>query len=200
MQSKIVKDALILLAITMVAGLLLGLVFQITKAPIAKAQEASKMEAYKKLFSDASSFESVDTFNADDVAAYLDSTGKNYNNAVISEVAKAINGSDVIGYVITLTCKGDQGNITYSTGIEIDGTLRGYSITNIAETPGLGMKATESDFSSQFVGKNVANLVSTKAEASSDDQIVAISGATHTTDAIVNSMNAALDYFNASLK
>ena len=41
-MNKIVKNTLILTAITVVAGLLLGVVYGVTKDPIAKAQEEAK--------------------------------------------------------------------------------------------------------------------------------------------------------------
>ena len=41
-MKKIVKDALVLFAITLVAGILLGVVYQITLDPIAKANEIAK--------------------------------------------------------------------------------------------------------------------------------------------------------------
>ena len=46
-MNKIVKDALILFAITLVAGVLLGFVYDITKDPIAAQNEKAKQEAYK---------------------------------------------------------------------------------------------------------------------------------------------------------
>lgn len=45
------------------------------------------------------------------------------------------------------------GSITFSVGIQNDGTVNGYSITSISETPGLGMKAQEEDFYGQFENK-----------------------------------------------
>ena len=41
-MGKIVKDACILFAITLVAGILLGSVYEITKAPIAEQNENAK--------------------------------------------------------------------------------------------------------------------------------------------------------------
>ena len=41
-MNKIVKNTLILTAITVVSGLLLGVVYDITKEPIAQAQENTK--------------------------------------------------------------------------------------------------------------------------------------------------------------
>ncbi len=61
---------------------------------------------------------------------------------------------NVIGYVFDRYSKdASQASITFSVGIQNDGTVNGYSITNIAETPGLGMKAQEEAFYSQFEGK-----------------------------------------------
>ena len=44
-MNKIIKDACILFAITLVAGVLLGAVYDITKAPIANQNEKAKQEA-----------------------------------------------------------------------------------------------------------------------------------------------------------
>ncbi len=49
-MNKIVKNTLILTAITVVAGLLLGVVYGVTKDPIAKAQEKAKQGSISVLF------------------------------------------------------------------------------------------------------------------------------------------------------
>ena len=54
------KDALILFAITLVAGACLGGVYEATKAPIAAANLAAKEEAYRTVLPDAVSFEADD--------------------------------------------------------------------------------------------------------------------------------------------
>ena len=41
-MNKIIKNTLILTAITVVSGLLLGIVYDVTKEPIAQAQERTK--------------------------------------------------------------------------------------------------------------------------------------------------------------
>ena len=53
-MKKIVKDALVLFAITLVAGILLGVVYQITLDPIAKANENAKEKAYKAVLAEHS--------------------------------------------------------------------------------------------------------------------------------------------------
>lgn len=49
----------------------------------------------------------------------------------------------------------------------------------------------------QFPGRNVEQFTYTKTGAASDDQIDAISGATITTNAVTDGVNAGLAYFQA---
>ena len=57
MKNKIIKDALALTLITLVAGVALGGVYEITKDPIAKQEAQAKAEAYEQVFTDAAAFE-----------------------------------------------------------------------------------------------------------------------------------------------
>ncbi len=57
MNKKIVHDAMILTAFTLVLGFVLGLVYGITKDPIAAADKAKSQAAYQTVFADAESFE-----------------------------------------------------------------------------------------------------------------------------------------------
>ena len=59
-MKKIIKDACILFAITLVAGVLLGIVYDVTKAPIANQSEKAKQEAYRAVLPDAESFEAIE--------------------------------------------------------------------------------------------------------------------------------------------
>ena len=70
-MNKIIKNTLILTVITVVSGLLLGIVYGITKEPIALAQENAKQEAYQSVLSDAESFEEYADFDAEKAAALL---------------------------------------------------------------------------------------------------------------------------------
>ena len=45
-MNRILKNTLILTAITVVSGLLLGFVYELTKEPIARQEELAKTEAY----------------------------------------------------------------------------------------------------------------------------------------------------------
>ncbi len=62
MSNRIVKDAIALTVITLISGLLLGLVHDITADPIAKQEAKEKSEAYKAVFADAASFEDFNRY------------------------------------------------------------------------------------------------------------------------------------------
>ena len=194
-MNKIVKNTLILSAITIVAGCLLGLVYEITKAPIAQAQENAKQEAYKTVLADAAEFTVDDTLDAAAAANVLQEAG--YTGDDIAEVAKALDASgSVMGYVITVTShEGYGGDIKISVGILSDGTVKGIEMLEISETAGLGMKAAEDDFKNQFKDKQVEKFSYTKSGEDGDDKIDALSGATITTNAVTNAVDSALVYF-----
>ena len=195
---KIVHDAVILTAFTLVLGFLLGLVYEVTKKPIADANTAAAQAAYKEVFADADSFEALDGF--DKAAATEAVVAAGYTDSIDDiQVAKDASGAE-LGYVITVTAKdASQSTITFSVGIKNDGTVNGYSITSIAETPGLGMKVQEESFYSQFQGKLVEAFNVVKNPPAADDEIEAISGATISSKAMANGVNAALTYFRSEL-
>ena len=60
MSNRIIKDTIAITVITLVAGLALGVVQDITADPIAKQEAQAKQDAYKAVFADADSFETVD--------------------------------------------------------------------------------------------------------------------------------------------
>lgn len=191
------KDAGILLIITLVAGLLLGLVYQITKEPIEVQQEKAKQEACQEVFADASSFAELE-LAVPDAAAWAEA---GYAEETIDEVMAAQDASgNTLGYVITVTTKeGYGGDIRFTIGITQEGSVNGISLLSISETAGLGMRADEV-LKPQFAGKNAEKFEYTKTGAASDQEIDAISGATITTNAVVNGVNAGLYYFQTELK
>ena len=189
MKNKIVKDTLALTVITLVSGLLLGLVNDITAGPIASQQAKEKEEAYKAVFADAASFETVTSGEDTDLESYLDENGFKAQNIDEVMLAKDDQGNE-LGYAFTVTTsEGYGGDIQFAMGVQDDGTLNGISILSISETAGLGMRATTDDFKNQFKDKNVEKFTYT------DDEIDALSGATITTNAMTNGVNAGLAAF-----
>ena len=190
-MNKIVKNTLILTLITLVAGLGLGLVYEITKAPIAQAQETAKKEAWQKVFpeADISDFEQIDLDQAAAEQAIADM-------GVNGTIDEACTVGDM-GYVVTATDKdGFGGSIKVTVGITSDGTVNGVSILSINETAGLGMKAAEPAFYGQYEGKQTEKFVVSK-DGGDGEPIDALSGATITSRSVTGAVNAALGYYQA---
>lgn len=191
-MKSMLKDAAILFAITIIAGVLLGGVFQITKDPIAKQEEAAKQAACNEVFATADSFEAFVGF--DDIVAHA-IISADYPNQDINDilVAKDSAGND-LGYVLTVTThEGYGGDIQFMMGVTNEGVLNGISLLSISETAGLGMQAGEV-LVPQFANKDVTKFTYTKNGSTSDSEIDAISGATITTNAVVNGVDAGLFY------
>ncbi|MCI5611832.1 MAG: RnfABCDGE type electron transport complex subunit G [Roseburia sp.] len=194
-----IKDALILFAITLIAGLMLGVVNDITKVPIAQQEQKAKNEACQNVFAAADSFEAQELADSAQIEQVLADAG--ISGADIDELMAAKDASGaLLGYVITVTDhEGYGGDIQFSLGITNEGTLNGISLLGISETAGLGMRAGEV-LVPQFSDKNVSLFTYTKTGAAADSEIDAISGATITTNAVVNGVNAGLAYFDKILK
>ena len=94
------------------------------------------------------------------------------------------------------TCaEGYSGNVTLTVGVKPDGTLTSVSFTELKETPGKGMLCDEPAFKDQFVGRNVPAFKLLKDGGSeAPDEIDGVSGATISSKAVVNAVNAALDF------
>ena len=198
MNKQIIHDALVLTAFTLVIGVILGAVYGITKTPIDKANEQTKKEAYQAVFADASGFNQQE-YDADAADKMVADAG--YDDT-IDDVEQAVDkDGNALGYVITVTAKdGSQGSITFSVGIKNDGTVNGYSITDISETPGLGMLVQEKAFYSQFENKSESSYTVVKTAPSADNEIEAVTGATISSRAVTNAVNASLVYFQTVLQ
>lgn len=201
-MNKIVKDALILTAITLIAGLALGAVYQITKAPIEKANQNAITKAYKEVFAAADSFGDLDSFDATEANKLLAKEG--YTDGTITQceitdcdIAYDAN-KNAIGYVVSMTSHaGYGGDIEFIVGITSDKQINGYSITSISETAGLGMKAKDATFADQFKNIAATTLEVSKTGSDSANTIQAISGATITSKAMTYGVNAAVYYVSS---
>lgn len=192
MNKQMIRDSLILFAITLIAGLLLGGVYAITKNPIAKTQEDKKNEAYQAVFTDAAEFTEIT--DAADAQQILADAG--YTKDRIDEVKAAMDADgNILGYVMTITSsEAYGGELQLAMGIRMDGTVNGISFLSLSETIGLGMEAKKPEFQEQFAGKQVEQFVYSKTGAAADNEIDALSGATITTNAVTNAVNAGICY------
>ena len=204
-ETSFVSDALRLMLITVIAGLLLGVVYTVTYEPIQAAQNAPTIAAYKQVFPDAADFQ-----ENPDGAALIEANAaplaeQGFGNVLIDKVVNAVDANgQVVGHIINASSKdGYGGLVSISVGIQADNqTVNGIAFLSISESAGLGMNARDTDWYKQFNGKKGEKFEVTKAGDGELDnnKINAISGATITSRAVTNAVNAALYFVNNGLK
>ena len=163
-----VRPVVVLVAICMLAGALLGVVHYVTD-PVAQANADRKaQETYAQLVPQAALFEPVDC-TVEGCTAALE--------------ARDASGA-VIAHVIVAQSKGYGGQVPIAVAFGTDGTVT--SITTMAndETPGLGTKIANDSYIGQYVGL--------AAESITADDIDLISGATISSKAALSAFNIAV--------
>lgn len=173
-MNDILKTTLSLTAITVVASLCLGVVSEVTKAPIAAQEKKTQDEAMAKVMAEADEFQALED-------APLTGT--------ITAVNAAYKGGEQIGYVVNVNPSGFGGTIGTMVGVDMDGVITGLTVTSMSESPGLGSHAQDADFQAQFVGLS-APITVTK----DGGQIQSITSATITSRAVSEGATEACEW------
>lgn len=195
-KSGFMKDAFILFAITLISGLALGGVYEVTKEPIEQATIAANNATYQSVLPEASSFEEDTSLASSIETCNTELAGMDFGNVGVDSVliAKDSSGAEA-GYVINTHSNDSYGGpVEISVGFNAEGSIFAIGFLAIDDTPGLGLKAKEPAFKDQYVGKNADALTVTKSGNAGETEINSISGATITSSATTNAVNAAL-YF-----
>jgi electron transport complex protein RnfG len=180
------KDTLLnmfvaLFVICIVAGGVLGIVFNATKDPIAAAENAKRTAAIKNVLPEFKTLKTVNVKSAMEDAEIPFHLAYDADNNFIGAAVE------------TFTNKGFSGNISLMVGILADGTVKNISVLQHAETPGLGSKMEEETFKGQFCDKNPASFnFSVKKDGGDVD---AITAATISSRAFCDAVNRALSTF-----
>lgn len=197
-ETSLVHDIVIITIITLIAGLLLGVIHSITAGPIAAQEEKTRIRTQKAVFPAASSFKAVEGIADDEVLIEkMADTGLTKTEVCAVDIAYDEAG-DKLGYVVTsLNKEGYGGEIKIMTGIDTTGeelSINGIAFLTLAETAGMGMKADLPEFKDQFVDLVPGDdmIVYTKTGKSAPNEIDAISGSTITTSSVMKAANAAL--------
>lgn len=197
-KDTMIKDSLILCAITLIAGLLLGVIYDMTKDPIAERKILEKQNTYRVVYAAATSFEESEELAEKVLACQNDwnTNGSEFGKVIVNEAlyAKDESGS-VVGYIVSATSReGYGGDIQVAMGIRLDGHIEGVSILDMNETVGLGARAKEPAFLSQYIDKTVDQFFVTTTGASAENEIDAMTSSTITSKAVTNAINAALSF------
>ncbi len=164
----LIKLGFTLLAITAITALLLSGVNAMTLEKIAALKLQSRNEAMQLVLPGSTTLDNLTTTVGSSTVYTMEMP------------------SGSTAYCVEVSPRGFGGPITMIVGIKIvDGTktVTGVSITAMSETGGLGTKAKDPGFLSQFEGK----------ATSSADEVDAITGATVTSKAVAVGVGTALD-------
>ena len=191
MGKDMFKLGLNLLIISAVAAVLLALTNSVTASTIAQRNEQANAEARKLVLESAQDFEQVKDVKTD-----------NSKGVEVSEIYEAKDASgNTVGYTLKVLPSGYGGTIELMVGIDsAKGQVSGINVVSNSETAGLGAKATNPEFSDQYKGKPLEELSVLKNGTPGDTEIKAISGATITSTAVTNGVDAAIEVYNNSLK
>ena len=172
-----IKPTLVLFLICLIVGGAMAFTNFATADKIQQRIIEDSQKARKTVLPDADGF---DKMNMDKINA----TAGNGSYDTIKEAYAAKKSGSVIGYVFLTAPAGYAGEISVMVGIDDKGLVSGVEIGDNKETPGLGSKAKDKEFKSQYYNKkyDVINVV--KGKTQKDDEIQAISGATITSKAV----------------
>ncbi len=186
-ESTLINMVLTLLIITVISGGALGMVYKVTKEPIA----LSKLKKQKAAINEV-----VPGFDNDPTSEQVTIKSKDGLDLTIFPCKK---GGETIGAAVSsITQKGFGGTVRIMVGLKPDGTILNYSVLEMAETPGLGSKMTDwfkddAKPSASIVGKNPTT---TKMIVSKDGgDIDAITAATISSRAFLDAVNRAYETY-----
>lgn len=189
-KDSVANLALRLIIITVCAGLILGLVYGITKGPIGQQTEKQQNEARMQVLPTAKDFEEIDmtALNAD-----MEMYG------IIQQIYAGLADGQVVGYTMSVLTKGFSANLALTVGMDVSGSVTGVAINSHEETAGLGANATKPEFLGQFEGAD-GPLTVAKTPTGQTGEIQALTGATITSKGVTDAVNLAREFFEAYLK
>jgi len=168
-MNKILKLALVLLAVSAIVAGVLGIINEMTYPVIDAQKQAKTAEAFASVL-EADRFDEIEFSNPD------------------FPTVLTVHKAEGVGYVVTSKFSGAQGNITLAVGVDNDYKCTGISVIEHSETSGLGANAASTgevgvNFRKQFVGQDESIALS-----NAGGSIDALTGATITSRAITEAV------------
>ncbi len=185
-ESNFTNMVVSLLIITLVAGLSLGFINDLTIGPIAKAKLERKVNAIKQVLPE---------FNNNPVEDIILIKSEKIKDSI--ELYPAYFEEKIVGKaVIGSSDKGYSGLIKIMVGFNLDGTIKNIVVIEQKETPGLGTKMKGDKFLRQFRGKDPKSFILQVIKDGGD--IDALTGATITSRAFGEATQLAYDVFDSN--
>lgn len=168
--NKIFKPIVVLCVITIIVTSALAVTNSMTAPIIAEAIRVAQEKGRTDLLPDATGFTLVD--------------------GVFDGVSSVYTTDNNVGTVVTAAAKGYSSTITVMVAFNVDGSIERINITDQAETQGLGTKIiSEESFQESFVGLSPDPFTA--------NDIDVITGATISSEAVVDAVNFAVSAYTA---
>jgi electron transport complex protein RnfG len=196
MKNNLVKLGGILCLISAVAGGILAFTYSITKDKIAEAELKASMDpaVLESVIPGAVLFEDYDD------QALVESIAADNEKFVSLQTAVDASGNELGTVVRTFsTVAGYGGDMELYVGFNPDGTISGLYVLAHSETSGLGSKTTEPEFQSQFIGRDGSTEITVTKSNAKDDEILALTGATRSSNSFTSAVNNAIDIYSKYL-
>ena len=179
-MDQLAKFGIILGIICLAATMVLALTYEVTKPKIEEQLKREEQAALKEILPDASSF-------APKTAGGI-------------EYFDAMKDGALVGYCVKVTGSGYSGYMRMIVGIDTKGVIKGVSILEHQETPGLGSRINDSApgekapyFLRQFRGKPAKTVAIGR-------DVDAITGATISSKAVTDAINKTVSEFLDKVK
>lgn len=191
------RMALTLFAISALVAALLGLANYFTAPVIEATAEKRLNDSLRSLVASADHFDVVDE------TSYENNVTVNGVSVPVRAVYNAVNQKGGFeGYCIQVQPMGYSDIIDMIVAIDKEGAVSGVQILSISDTPGVGMKVdSDEEFKTSVYGlDDAAAIVKTEPMG---NEVQVISGATISSSAYINGVNAALsvaDSFNEEVQ
>ncbi|MDD2446657.1 MAG: FMN-binding protein [Tissierellia bacterium] len=184
---KAVRYALVLLIVGVVAGGVLAYSNSLTAPIIAEQEKAGSFAAFQEIFTDADDFVAIDEALLSEIIA---------QHGTIQEILEVKSGDDIVAYVFNTISGGYGGGITTISGFNLDGTVEGIRITENSETPGLGTRVVDDPaYQESYIGKSISEELVLSGSPASDSEVLLLSGATVSSQGVLNGVNDAREAF-----
>jgi len=181
-MGDIVKIGLRLFIITAVAAFALGLTNAATAGRIEEQAAIARIEAKSQVLPQALEFQKLD------IEEYADL------HPMVLEVHEGTANGERKGYTFRVLSRGFAQMELY-VGIDASERISGVNVVYQRETPGLGTRATATAYTGQFDGMEARNVFELVKTTPATNEIQAISGATTSSAAVVNAVNAAIEFY-----
>lgn len=186
---EIIKTTVPLVVLCLAVGLCLSYVNGLTRGPIDEQKRADAERKKKEVLGEAQTFVDVKGWEAAAPSGHA-----------ITAVSRGQKDGTTVGYVVAASPKGYGGAMDVTVGIARNGSVTGVKLGDNRETPGLGTKAGDAPFITQFAGKKIADPISLVKKAPSGNEVQAITGATISSRAVTAAVQQAAHVARELLK